>query len=73
MRSWPTSLLLGIGLLVLGTGPLLLFVVADSLGMIRDPDPNPIGLGLLFFFSFWPALIMIVVGVLQLVSRRLRA
>jgi hypothetical protein len=39
-------LALGVGILALGTGPLLLYVV------FGPKDGNPIGLGLLFFFSF---------------------
>ena len=50
----------GITLLVLGTGPLLAIISAASLGLLSDPNPNPIGPGLLAFFTFWPAVIMIV-------------
>ena len=28
----------------------------------RDPNPNPMGFGLLAFVTFWPAIVMIVVG-----------
>jgi hypothetical protein len=62
MKSWPLSLRLGLGLLVGGTGPLLLFLIADELGLISDPNPNPIGLGLLFFFTIWPAVGLTVFG-----------
>jgi len=27
------------------------------------PNPNPIGPGLLFFFTFWPAIFCIIMGV----------
>jgi hypothetical protein len=59
----------GLVLLVLGTGPLLLIVVAAEFGLISDPNPNPIGLGLLAFFTFWPAVILIVWGVVASVLR----
>ena len=47
----------GLILLVLGIAPLLAVILFS-----RDPDPNPIGFGLLAFVTFWPAIIMIVVG-----------
>ena len=34
---------IGLGLLVLGTGPLLVIILAASLGLLSDPDANPIG------------------------------
>ena len=47
----------GLILLMLGITPLLAVILFS-----RDPDPNPIGFGLLAFVTFWPAIIMIVVG-----------
>jgi hypothetical protein len=60
---------IGLVLLVLGTGPLLLIVVAAELGLTSDPNPNPIGPGLLAFFTFWPAVILIVWGLVASVLR----
>ena len=61
---------IGLGLLAAGSGPLLLIGVASSLG-IGDPNPNPIGPGLLAFFTFWPALILMGAGlVVSLVRHR---
>jgi hypothetical protein len=67
MRKYLQSTLVkvGLGLLVVGTGPLLFVIVAAALGLWPDPDPNPIGLGLLCFFTFWPAVICTVVGVVR--------
>jgi hypothetical protein len=59
---------IGLGLAVLGWGPLLAVVVLSSLGLWPDPNPNPIGLGLLFFVTFWPAVICLGIGYFQ--SRR---
>ena len=53
---------IGLALLVVGTGPLLAIILAAELGLLSDPNPNPIGPGLLAFFTFWPAVIMIVWG-----------
>jgi len=71
MRSYlqSTWTKVGIGLLVIGAGPLLFIILAAAVGLWPDPNPNPIGPGLLFFFTFWPAVICIVIGVLR-VRRR---
>jgi len=44
-------------LVVFGWGPLWVIVMLAAIGLWPDPNPNPIGPGLLFFFTFWPALI----------------
>jgi len=63
----------GIALLVIGAAPLVLIVLAAAVGLWPDPDPNPIGPGLLFFFTFWPAVICIAVGVIRVrIERRSR-
>lgn len=60
----------GLVLVVFGWGPLLAIILLASVGLWPDPNPNPIGPGLLFFFTFWPAVICIAIGVRQFVSRR---
>lgn len=55
----------GFALLVIGASPLLFIIVAADLGFWPDPNPNPIGPGLLFFFTVWPALICILIGVVR--------
>ena len=62
----------GIGLLVVGAGPLLFIILAAAVGLWPDPNPNPVGPGLLFFFTFWPAIICIAIGVarVRLANRR---
>ncbi|HUL88753.1 MAG TPA: hypothetical protein VLU23_11300 [Pseudolabrys sp.] len=64
---------IGLALLVLGTGPLLAIIAAASLGLLSDPNPNPIGPGLLTFFTFWPAVILIVWGLVASLVRYRRA
>ena len=59
----------GLGLLVVGSAPLLFIIIAAAVGLWPDPDPNPIGPGLLFFFTSWPAIICIVVGVTRVRAR----
>lgn len=70
MRPWPISLLLGLGLMTIGAAPLLVFVIADQVGLVHDPAPNPVGLGLLFAFTFWPALALVAFGLWRLAARR---
>lgn len=59
---------IGLGLAVLGWGPLLTVILLSGLGLWPDPNPNPIGFGLLFFVTFWPAVICFGIGYFQ--SRR---
>ncbi len=45
--SWLVRI--GLGLLIVGVGPLAAVLLFSS-----DPNPNPIGFGLLAFVTFWP-------------------
>ncbi|MGE5536425.1 MAG: hypothetical protein ACM3W7_13020 [Acidobacteriota bacterium] len=54
----------GVGILAVGCGPLLLFLLVFELGLMSDPNPNPIGLGLLAFLSFWPGVIVLLIGLI---------
>lgn len=60
----------GLFLLVIGTGPLVLVILAAEAGLTRDPNPNPIGLGILAFLTFWPAVVMIALGAARQRRRR---
>jgi hypothetical protein len=57
-------------LVVFGWGPLWVIVLLAAIGLWPDPNPNPIGPGLLFFFTFWPAVICVGIGVFQVRRRR---
>lgn len=48
---------IGLALLIFGSAPLLAVLAFSS-----DPSPNPVGSGLLAFVTFWPAVILIMVG-----------
>ena len=63
LQSWWVRV--GVALLVLGSAPLVFIIVAAAIGLWPDPNPNPIGPGLLFFFTFWPAVICIVIGAIR--------
>ena len=65
----PKMFWIGLAILILGTGPLLVFGGAAALGLTRDPNPNPIGLGLLAFISFWPAVIMMGAALVTVIDR----
>ena len=54
----------GFALIVLGWA-LVGIVVLAGIGLWPDPNPNPVGPGLLFFFTFWPALVCLVIGGLK--------
>lgn len=73
-RSRRVSHLVWIGLatLVFGTGPLLLTIALAKMGVTSDPNPNPVGLGFLAFLTFWPGVILTIVGAVITVSRLVR-
>lgn len=62
-RSWLVRI--GLGLLVIGTGPLLAVVLFSS-----DPNPNPVGPGILAMLTFWPAIACLLGGIVQVWWRR---
>jgi hypothetical protein len=66
------SRLLWVGLVLFcaGTGPLLVVTVMAELGLTRDPNPNPVGFGILALFTFWPSVILIVIGIVRSVLKR---
>src|SRR5258706_15272421 len=51
---------IGLLFLCVGTGPLLIVIVAAQLGLTRDPNPNPVGFGILALFTFWPGVLLMV-------------
>jgi hypothetical protein len=63
LRSWWVRV--GLGLFVIGAGPLLTIVVLAKIGLWPDPNPNPIGPGLLFALTFYPAVFCLFVGTVR--------
>jgi hypothetical protein len=51
---------IGIILFALGSSPLLAVIGFDALGLIEAG--NPIGPGILAFLTFWPSIILIIIG-----------
>jgi hypothetical protein len=61
------SLLFWIGLIlfVVGSGPLLVIIFMAAFGATKDPNPNPVGFGILAGLTFWPSLILMIVGIVK--------
>ena len=55
----------GFWLLIVGSAPLVAIILLAAVGLWPDPNPNPIGPGLLAAFTFWPAVICMALGVVQ--------
>lgn len=65
----PKLFWIGVTILVLGTGPLVGVMIGAMLGLTDDPNPNPVGFGILAGITFWPGIAMTAIGVLQVVRR----
>lgn len=65
MKDYWNNRIFKIGAIIamVGWGPLLAIALLAPIGLW--PDPNPIGPGLLFFLSFWPAVICLGIGFFQ--------
>jgi hypothetical protein len=68
-RRTSRLLWIGLALFTLGSGPLLITILLANLGLTRDPNPNPVGFGILALFTFWPSVILIVIGTARTVSK----
>ena len=56
---------IGLGLVLIGWSPLLAVILLDAVGLWPDPNPNPVGFGMLFGLTFWPAIGCRVAGYVQ--------
>lgn len=56
---------IGFWLAAIGWSPLWVIVLLAAIGLWPDPNPNPVGPGLLFFLTFWPAIICMGIGLYQ--------
>ena len=63
---------IGFAVLVLGSAPLIGIIFLAKIGLWPDPDPNPIGPGLLTFVTFWPGVLLMVVGARRVNAQRSR-
>ncbi len=53
----------GLVIAAVGSAPLLSMIAASKIGVIDDPNPNPVGFGILAALTFWPGIAAAVVGV----------
>jgi hypothetical protein len=60
LRSWWVRA--GLVLLLVGAAPLVAIIVAAKAGLWPDPNPNPVGPGLLFFISGVVATVCLAIG-----------
>ena len=67
MRKYLKSTWVRVGLVmfIVGSGPLLFIITAADLGLWPDPNPNPIGFGILGGLTLWPSLVCMVIGVVR--------
>lgn len=72
MREYLKSRLVVTGLLLilLGSAPLITIIVLADLGLWPDPDPNPVGPGILHFLTFWPGVVCVITGGVKVYRRR---
>ena len=52
--------------------PLIGIVALAKIGLWPDPDPNPIGPGLLTFVTFWPGVLLMTIGARRVNTQRSR-
>jgi hypothetical protein len=53
----------GLTIALLGSAPLLSIIAASKIGVLDDPNPNPVGFGILAACTLWPGVAVAVVGV----------
>lgn len=59
---------IGLILLVVGTGPILIVIGLDSIGIIEAG--NAMGPGILAFLTFYPSIILIIIGSIRTFLKR---
>jgi hypothetical protein len=59
----------GLVLFVVGSGPLLLIILAASLGLTFDPDPNPVMFGIMALLTCWPSIGLVGAGIIVTLRR----
>lgn len=53
---------IGLAISAVGSAPLLAVILAAKVGWMDDPNPNPVGLGILAAVTFWPGLAIAAAG-----------
>jgi hypothetical protein len=47
-----------------------LIIALARLGLTKDPNPNPVGFGILAFLTFWPGIFLVIVGLAKTAGRQ---
>ncbi len=66
-------LVVGLVLLIVGSGPLITKLLMAQFGLTEDPNPNPFLYGVMAYFTFWPSLILIAIAVVRKVKAKKRS
>jgi hypothetical protein len=65
-RYWQSNWIrAGIAVIVIGALPLLLTILAADLHLLADPNPNPVGFGVLFFFAVLLGSVVVIAGIVR--------
>ncbi len=54
----------GLVIFTVGSGPLLVTILLAALGVTSDPNPNPVGFGIMAAFTLYPSLGLIFGGLM---------
>ncbi len=60
-----TPFWIGLSLFLVGSGPLIVIMSLAALGATKDPNPNPLGFGMLAGCTIWPSLALMAGGLLM--------
>lgn len=61
---------IGAAVVILGSAPLLFILLMAKIGLWPDPNPNPVGPGILVFVTFWPGVLLMAAGIFRSAIRR---
>lgn len=62
----------GLAIAAIGSAPLLVVIATARIGWLDDPNPNPVGLGILAALTFWPGIALAGVGAVWSIRDSLR-
>jgi hypothetical protein len=60
----------GFGIFIGAALPLLAVIIAAALGLTSDPNPNPVGLGLLFLAGGLVGTVLVAIGIVVVAARK---
>lgn len=63
---------IGIIILIIGSGPLFFVMLFAKIGILDDQNPNPIIFGLMAMITFWPSLILILIGIIKQIILKIK-